>query len=182
MVPAGPPEVLIRPKAMRARQVLLITLVGLILAASSLSPRRPLLIWNASPSVPVGLYRVETGPIRRGDLVLVRPPPSVAELAQRRGYLSKSAYLIKVVAATGGDRVCRFADRIFVGGVVARALVRDRRGRSMPSWRGCRQLGPGDLFLLAPDTHSFDSRYFGVVPAGHLVGRAVPLWLMRAES
>ena len=164
---------------MRTRQALLIALVGAILAASLFTPKRPLLIWNASPSVPVGLYRIEAGPIHRGDLVLVRPPPEVAQLAHRRGYLPKSAYLIKIVVAVGGGRVCRFADRIFVGGVlVARARVRDRRGRSMPSWWGCRQLGAGDLFLLAPDTHSFDSRYFGIVPEAQVVGRAAPLWLV----
>ena len=62
---SSPPEVLIRPKALRARQGLLIVLVGLILAASLFTPKRPLLIWNASPSVPVGLYRIEAGPIHR---------------------------------------------------------------------------------------------------------------------
>lgn len=164
---------------MRTRQALLIALVGAILAASLFTPKRPLLIWNASPSVPVGLYRIEAGPIHRGDLVLVRPPPEGAELAHRRGYLPKSAYLIKIVAAVTGDRVCRFAGRVFVRGIlVTRALGRDRLGRSMPSWRGCRHLGAGDLFLLALDPHSFDSRYFGIVPEAQVVGRAVPLWLV----
>lgn len=168
---------------MRARQVLLITLVGLILAAFSLVAKRPLFIWNASPSVPAGLYRIDAGPVRRGDLVLVRPPPDVAELAQRRGYLSKSAYLIKVLAAIGDDRVCRFADHVLVrGALVARALFRDKRGRAMPSWQGCRRLGSGELFLLAPDTDSFDSRYFGVMPASHVVGRAAPLWVTRTAN
>jgi type IV secretory pathway protease TraF len=46
----------------------------------------------------------------------------------------------------------------------------------MPSWQGCRRPGAGELFLLAPGADSFDSRYFGVVPATHVVGRAVPLW------
>ena len=162
---------------MRARQALLITLVGLAVAGPLVTPKRPLLIWNASPSVPVGLYRIAAGPIRRGDLVVVRLLLEVAELAHRRGYLPKSAYLIKIVAATGGDRVCRFADRVFVRGVlVARAVGRDRLARAMPSWRGCRRLDPGDLFLLARQRYSFDSRYFGAVSEAQVVGRAVPVW------
>ena len=145
--------------------------------------KRPLLVWNASPSVPVGLYRIAAGPVRRDDLVLVRPPPEMAALAQQRRYLPTSAYLIKTVAATAGDRVCRFADRVFVRGrLAARARARDRLGRPLPAWHGCRRLDAGELFLLTPDAHSFDSRYFGIVPADQVVGRAVPLWVMPTGS
>ena len=141
------------------------------------------MVWNVSASVPVGLYRIAAGPIRRGDLVLVRPPRELAQLAHRRGYLPKSAYLIKIVAAIGGDRVCRFADRVFVRGVLAaRAVGRDSLGRAMPSWRGCRQLGSGELFLLGSDRDSFDSRYFGPVAEARVVGRAVPLWCISPGS
>lgn len=52
----------------------------------------------------------------------------------------------------------------------------------MPSWWGCRRLGAGYLFLLAPENDSFDSRYFGVVPEAQVIGRAAPLWLMPAGS
>ena len=141
------------------------------------------MVWNASASVPVGLYRIQADPIGCGDLVLVRPPLEVAELPQRRGYLPKSAYLIKIIAATGGDRVCRFADRVFVRGLLAaRAAWRDTMGRAMPSWWGCRRLEADNLFLLAPDIDSFDSRYFGAVPQAQVVGRAAPLWLIPAGS
>jgi conjugative transfer signal peptidase TraF len=150
---------------------------GALLTVAPLRGRTPWLVWNASPSVPVGLYRIDPGPVRRADLVLVRLPPVVAELAARRNYLPKSAYLIKFVVAVARDQVCRLGDRIFVGGVpAARALARDSLGRPMPSWQGCRQLASGDLFLLTDDQQSFDSRYFGVVSARDVVGRVVPLW------
>ena len=69
--------------------------------------------------------------------------------------------------------MCLFADRVFVRGLlVARAARRDRIGRVMPSWWGCRRLGAGYLFLLAPENDSFDSRYFGVVPEAQVIGRA----------
>jgi conjugative transfer signal peptidase TraF len=143
-------------------------------------PTAPVLVWNASASVPLGLYRIEPVSVRRGDLVLVRLPPDIADLAHRRRYLAKSAYLIKFVLAVGGDRVCRLGDRILINGVfVARALPRDASGHPMPAWHGCRTLAPDEVFLLARNPQSFDSRYFGPVPASAIVGRAVllrPCW------
>ena len=156
---------------------------GALFTVAPLHGRTPWLVWNASPSVPLGLYRIDPGPVRRSDLVLIRLPPDVAELAARRNYLPKSTYLIKFVLAVAGDQVCRLGDRIFVRGVLAaRALTRDSLGRPMPSWQGCRQLASGDLFLLADNQQSFDSRYFGVVSASDVVGRAVPLWPPRGRS
>jgi conjugative transfer signal peptidase TraF len=156
---------------------------GALFTVAPLHEKTPWLVWNASASVPFGLYRIDPGPVRRGDLVLVRLPPDVAELAHRRNYLPKSTYLIKFILAAAGDRVCRLGDRIFVRSVLAaRALTRDSLGRPMPSWQGCRQLASGELFLLAANQQSFDSRYFGVVSARNVVGRAVRLWLPRGRS
>ena len=156
---------------------------GALLTVAPLHGRTPWLVGNASPSVPLGLYRVDLGPVRRGDLVLIRLPSDVAELAARRNYLPKSTYLIKFVLAVTGDRVCRLGDRIFVGDLLAAgARTHDSLGRPMPSWQGCRQLASGDLFLLADNQQSFDSRYFGVVSARDVVGRAVPLWPLRGRS
>src|SRR5262245_23230935 len=157
---------------------------GALLTVVSLQGKAPWLVWNASPSVPLGLYRIDPGPVRRGDLVLIRLPPDVAELATRRNYLPKSTYLIKFAIAVAGDQVCRLGDRIFVRDVpVARALAHDSLGRPMPSWQRCQQLASGDLFLLADNQQSFDSRYFGVVSAASdVVGRAAPLWPLRGRS
>jgi conjugative transfer signal peptidase TraF len=158
-------------------RILGITAAGIVLTVLSLEGKTPKLVLNASPSVPPGLYRVDPGPVRRGDLVLTRLPRGVAELAYRRGYLPKGVYLIKFVLGVAGDQVCRLGDRIFVRGMlVVRALPRDSVRRPMPSWHGCRRLASGDLFLLAANLQSFDSRYFGVVPARDVVGRAVLLW------
>ena len=155
----------------------------LLVVVPSLQGRTPRFLWNVSPSVPLGFYRIQPGTLRRGDLVITRLPSEIAELANRRGYLPKSAHLIKFVLAIAGDRVCRFGDRIFVRGVlVARALPHDSLGRLMPSWHGCQRLVSGNLFLLAEGPKSFDSRYFGVVSASDVVGRAVLLWPPRSRS
>jgi conjugative transfer signal peptidase TraF len=150
--------------------------VGLILA-SVVPDGQPLLVWNASPSQPIGLYRRLPGAAHVSERVLVRLPPHLADLAARRGYLAPSAYLIKPVAAVGGDRVCRLGTRIFLRGrIAARAAVRDRLGRALPTWQGCRGLRMGELFLLAADPDSFDSRYFGAVSGAAVRGRAALVW------
>jgi conjugative transfer signal peptidase TraF len=155
---------------------------GALFTVASLHGTTPWLVWNASPSVPLGLYRIDPSPVRRSDLVLIRLPSDVAELAARRNYLPKSTYLIKFVLAVAGDQICRLGDRVFVRGVLAaRAHTRDSLGRPMPSWQGCRRLASGELFLLADNQQSFDSRYFGVVSASDVVGRAVPLWPQRGR-
>lgn len=153
-------------------------LVGMVVAIALLvaplvNTPRPLLIWNASPSVPTGLYWVAKGSPRRGDLVVVRLPAAIAALAAARGYLPRSAYLLKPVAAVGGDRVCRFAGHVFVRGkAAARASANDSLGRPLPVWLGCRMLRAGEVFLLAHDPMSFDSRYFGSIQSRHVLGRA----------
>jgi conjugative transfer signal peptidase TraF len=139
----------------------------------------PWLVWNASASAPIGLYRVLPGNAVRGDLVLVRTPCSIRQLAAERGYLPRDVPLVKRVAAQGGDVVCTAANVIFVNGrVVAERLARDRLGRPLPGWSGCQTLQPDDVFLLMDGvTDSFDGRYFGAVPTAAIIGRLAPLWI-----
>jgi conjugative transfer signal peptidase TraF len=166
-----------------SRTVPAVTAVGVLLMVLSLQGMAPRLVWNASGSVPLGLYRIERAPVRRGDLVLIRLPPDIAALAHRRGYLPKSAYLIKFVLAVAGDQVCRLGANVLVRGVLAaHALPRDRLGRRMPVWHGCRRLASSELFVLAANPQSFDSRYFGLVSVRAVIGRAVLLWSARGAS
>ena len=137
------------------------------------------LLWNASASVPVGLYRIEPG-VRPhiGDLVAVRPSPALGRFMAERRYVEINALLLKPVAAAGGAIVCRNDASVTIDArAVASALARDRFGRPLPVWSGCRRLGADQLFLIAP-THSdsFDSRYFGPVDRRQVVGRAIALW------
>jgi conjugative transfer signal peptidase TraF len=137
------------------------------------------LIWNASPSVPVGLYAVrQAGPLSDGELVVAAPPKGLASFLARRGYLPIGVPLLKHVAALPGQIVCRDGRRITVDrAVAAEALDRDRKGRILPRWTGCRTLKPGEVFLLNPGVNdSLDGRYFGPLSATSIVGRATPIW------
>lgn len=137
------------------------------------------LIWNASASVPLGLYRVQPGVTPRiGDLVALRPSPALGRFMAERHYVEANVLLIKPVVASSGATVCREQTRVTVDAqTVAAALSRDRIGRPLPTWSGCRRLRAHQLFLIAPmRPDSFDSRYFGPVDRSDVVGRAIPLW------
>ncbi|MGD9658128.1 MAG: S26 family signal peptidase [Methylocystis sp.] len=149
------------------------------LALTSFVPREPLVIWNASASVPVGLYAVRPiGDLTVTDLVVARPPESLADWLAERSYLPKGALLLKRVVGLPGQKICRDGLSVSVDGViVAEARERDHAGRPLPVWRGCFVLLPGEVFLLNWDEPaSLDGRYFGAFPIQAIIGRAAPLW------
>ena len=157
---------------MRLRAVAGTVIAIALLLIPAVGAPTPLLVWNTSPSVPIGLYAVTRTWPRPGDLALVRLPVDMALLAARRTYLGRSAYLLKPVVAVVGDQVCRHSDRIFLNGhSMAVARWEDRIGRSLPVWQGCQTLAAGEFFLLADDPDSFDSRYFGPLAQQHIIGR-----------
>lgn len=139
----------------------------------------PAFIWNASASVPIGLYRL--APAERpdiGDYVVVSPPQPLAALLAERRYLPSGVPLIKRVLALPGATVCRRGATIIAyDHTYGEARERDRLGRPLPVWQACRRLAEGEVFLMnwdAPD--SLDGRYFGPLPVISIVARALPLW------
>lgn len=154
-------------------------LASLSVAALSFVGVTPRLIWNASASVPVGLYAIRSAERpRRGDLVVAVPPPPLAHFLATRHYLPLDTPLMKHVAALPGQRVCRSGGTITVDGVpVGAALDRDRHGRPLPVWQGCRRIGDGEVFLMNPAVHdSLDGRYFGPLPVATIIGTATPFY------
>jgi conjugative transfer signal peptidase TraF len=165
---------------LRKPKILAVVVGALLLILAGNTPHRPSLIWNASDSVAVGLYRLSDTTPLRGDLVALRLPPSIADLASQRGYLPRSALLLKPIAAVAGDRVCRHHSLVFANGALrAVALRDDDAGRPLPLWRNCHTLRGDEIFVLSRHTGSFDSRYFGVIPMRDIVGRAIPVWPMQ---
>jgi len=164
----------------RARTTLAATGAALaLIGASAVVRSDPLVVWNASASVPVGFYAIT--PIARpevGDLVAVRPPEPLDRWLVENGYLGPDTSLLKRVTAVPGSEVCRLGTTIIIDGdAVAEAQLRDRLGRPLPVWRGCRTLRDGEVFLLNADhPGSLDGRYFGPLHAVTIIGRATPIW------
>lgn len=149
------------------------TALGVSAIALSGKAAAPLVIWNASASVPVGFHFIRRATPQPGDLALVRLQKYHSDYAHRRGYMTGTPLLLKPVKAIERARVCRFGTFVLVSQkIVARARLRDPTGRLMPAWSGCRTLKPGELFLISSADPSFDSRYIGVIGASQLVGTA----------
>ena len=161
------------------RPIILALLAGCAVASTFVTAHDPLLIWNASASVPVGLYSVQPiGKLAVTNLVIARPPEALERWLAERRYLAKGALLIKRVAALPGQRICRNGHAVSVDGIdMAVAQERDHAGRPLPAWSGCLSVAEEQVFLLNWDEpSSLDGRYFGTIPSDKLIGRAVPLW------
>ena len=147
-----------------------------ILSIVSFAPK---LIWNASASTPIGLYAISASDgLEATDLVAVRAPEPIASFLADGGYLPRGVPLLKRVAGLPGQRVCRSGRTITVDGhAIGDALDRDRRGRELPIWQGCRVIADDELFLMNWQVRdSLDGRYFGTLPASSVIGRATPLY------
>ena len=164
---------------------LLTTLAAATSVLSSMGERSvPRYLWNVSDSVPIGLYRLRpTGRLAVTELVAVRPPEPTATFLADGNYLPRNVPMLKRVLAIPRQTVCREHLTITVDGIaMGVARERDSRGRLLPVWQGCRVVAVGEVFLMNwQSADSLDGRYFGVLPATSIIGRALPLWTDEEE-
>ena len=141
---------------------------------------------NLTPSEPLGLWRIEAiqRPVDIGDMVFVCPPITpVFEEARRRDYLRWGACaggvapLIKTVVALSGQRITIGDDVLIDGHHLPASHVQtfDGAGRPLSPYVG-GIVPPGFLFLHSSFASSYDSQYFGPVPASGLLGFARPVF------
>ena len=155
------------------------TFVATGLLLSTVGGMTPRYVWNASSSVPIGLYHVQPATeLIVTELVAVRPPDLLAAFLDLDGYLPIGVPMLKRVLALPGQTVCRNGLKIAVEGIdVGDAQERDGRGHPLPVWHGCQVIADGDVFVMNwQSADSLDSRYFGPLPASAVIGRAVPVW------
>jgi conjugative transfer signal peptidase TraF len=164
---------------------LLATLGAAVLVVSTIAVRpAPRYIWNASGSVPIGLYWLRpAGRLALTQLVAVQSPEPLATFLADRRYLPRGIPLLKRVLALPGQTVCRdrlavTVDKIEMGA----AREHDRSGRPLPIWQGCHVIADGEVFLMNwRSADSFDGRYFGALPTTAIIGTAEPLWTGEEE-
>ena len=166
---------------MRGRLATIVMTFGAAaLVMSTMGEATPAYIWNASKSVPIGLYQLQpAGRLAVTELVAVRPPEPLATFLDLNGYLPIGVPMLKRVLALPGQTVCRKGSTISVDAIdMGDALPRDRRGRPLPVWQGCRVVGADELFLMNWQSEdSLDGRYFGLVPTSSVIGKALPVWI-----
>ena len=159
------------------RSMLALGLLAMVTPRAS----EPYLLWNGSPSVPVGLYKLVSRAPKVGELAVIHLSGPVQAVATERGYLTARVLLIKPVAAGPGDVVCRHAAVVTVNAhAVAWAQNADALGRQLAPWSGCITLTAGQVFVLSTAPDSFDSRYFGPIGGGHVLGVGQAIWTQGA--
>jgi conjugative transfer signal peptidase TraF len=161
------------------------TLGAAVVVVSTIAAKPvPRYIWNASGSVPIGLYLLHpTGRLAVTRLVAVQSPEPLATFLADRRYLPRGIPLLKRVLALPGQTVCRDQLAITVDQIeMGAAREHDRSGRPLPIWQGCHVIADGEVFLMNwRSADSFDGRYFGALPASAIIGTAEPLWTGEEE-
>jgi len=159
-----------RPRKLRNRSLLLMLSVPVLLGLGLL-PHRPWLLYNHTPSVPIGVYRYAGRTPQRGDLVAFPLPGTAHDYARRRGEPT-DILLLKPVLAVSGDQVSTLHGELRINGALVGAIPdTDSIGRTLPRWRSDRVLTDGELFVGSTRIeHSFDSRFFGPVHVSQIVG------------
>lgn len=163
------------------RKTIVFAMLGSVALAASGTPT-PCYIWNASESVPIGLYRLRPAEqLRVTELVAIQPPEPLETFLDLNGYLPIGVPMLKRILALPGQTVCRTGPAITVDDIeMGRARQRDGRGRPLPVWQGCRVLSGGEIFVMNwQSADSFDGRYFGPIAASAVLGKALPVWTRR---
>ncbi|WP_026941032.1 S26 family signal peptidase [Hellea balneolensis] len=151
-----------------------ITMAVIATSAEIAFPPKPLILYNPSPSAPIGFYKLNTDvPPTLGAQVAAYAPEWARKMADERGYLPYDYPLIKPVMAVSGDEVCYHKSGVRVpNGAVIPVLGRDHSGREMPALSGCIFLKSDEYFIASPDVQAgFDSRYFGPVKLTDILGQ-----------
>jgi type IV secretory pathway protease TraF len=130
-------------------------------------------LFNHSPSVPVGLYVREAGDPARGMFVTARARDVAPIEAASHGYDDEGDRFIKRLAAIAGQHVCSDGRILSVDGVQV-AMVQHRAGVPQ-GWLGCRTLASSEILLLGDSADSFDGRYWGPISDDLIEGVWRPL-------
>lgn len=136
-------------------------------------------VWNATPSMPKGLYYLSySNTIKPGDIVYFPIPDRVKKLVvDERKWLKANCSLMKPVVAVEGDFVCVNGTSLQVRGIIGPVSSVDSLGRPLPAISWCGPLQKGQLFVGdISNPHSFDSRYFGPIEIQDIKGVATPVW------
>ena len=139
---------------------------------------------NASPSLPIGLYRTISDPTAK--LVEFCPPEPFASFSVSRGYRGKghcpdnAEPLMKPIVAVAGDVVEISNQGVAVNGKLlfnSTARPFDTKNRALVHWPfGKYVVSSGTVWAISSfDGRSFDSRYFGPIPISSIRSHLRPL-------
>ncbi|MBQ5469717.1 MAG: conjugative transfer signal peptidase TraF [Acetobacter sp.] len=142
---------------------------------------------NTSPSIPIGIYRITSEPIKVGNYVLLCPENKEPFItAQKRGYIGTGycpgglGYMFKRVAALPNDIITTTANGMQINGKLypdSKPFKHDALNRVLPVWHATQtRLKAGEVVLMTQgDKNSFDARYFGPLPQQQIISVVQPV-------
>lgn len=120
----------------------------------------------------MSLVRYKTpSTISRGDYVVFVAP-------DKMGYRFAGHLVIKEVGAVPGDKVTIQGDKLFINGKQAGVLdVADKASQLLrvKSFDRDEIVPQGEIFVMGTKPHTYDSRYWGLLPVKNVVGNAYPV-------
>jgi conjugative transfer signal peptidase TraF len=138
---------------------------------------------NRTASMPMGLWHVvaKTSPYERADTAEACLPGDWTVAYLRPGNCPGGKEpVLKVIAAVAGDTVEVDGNGLRVNGLLlenTRPLPLDGAGRQLHAYPAGTYVVPvGEVWLVSQQPISFDSRYFGPIPASSIKGAAEAIW------
>ncbi|MFA6409267.1 MAG: signal peptidase I [Gammaproteobacteria bacterium] len=134
--------------------------------------------YQATSSMPRGLYLLApVKSIARGDIVLFYPPITIRDFLKQQHWLPRSGLIMKYALGVPGDYVCRRQNELWINRKkVAHIYHKTSSDLSLPQQKFCGKLGKTQYFLISIFVpNSFDSRYFGAVERGYILGKAISI-------
>jgi len=145
---------------------------------------------NLTPSLPLGFYITSHSP--SANLIEFCPQGAAAFISLSRQYRTAGACpdggapLLKHAVAISGDQIQVSADGIRVNGQLlpnSAGRFRDHLQRPLDPWPyGTYKVEPGTVWVISSfNSYSFDSRYYGAIPASSIRHHLRPLWTFATE-
>lgn len=162
--------------------VLLVLSTFIFIAIIFMNSGKKYLVYNHTDSIPKGFYYlnndIDIESVKNGDLIVFDVPDQVKEMVIYRRWLNVNDTLTKPVSAKAGDFVCTNNRTVIVNNISYGPIEEyDSNGREMPWFKYCGTVKKGEVFVFIDNSKSFDSRYYGPIPAAELTAKATPLWI-----
>jgi signal peptidase I, bacterial type len=163
---------------MRALSISLLVIALIYLVTTVLDYRGYRVVYSKTASMPSGLYLIiPKQKFSKHEVVEFIPPDWALDFLKERGWINSRGSIIKYVFAVAEDSVCNQGDSVIVNDKVVGKVQRFLdSGKQLPKKSFCGKV-PDNHYLLMSNfsDRSFDSRYFGLVSAKNILGKALPI-------
>ena len=141
--------------------------------ALGMTNEAPLILYPITPILPQGLYVRTFVPPKVGMIAAFRVPDAAKHYKASIGEDVHDDFLfMKPIVAGLGDSVCNdVREGLFINDEpVHPAMTRNGSSEALPVWDECRLLLRDEFFAVSEHERSFDSRHFGPIRLGQILG------------